>query len=38
MSLERIAGSDELCYDVVHSLIVTLARQKILLGKHIRED
>jgi len=37
MSLERIADSDALYHDVEHTLIVTLAGQEILLGKHIRE-
>ncbi len=37
MSLERIADSDALYHDVEHTLMVTLAGQEILLGKHIRE-
>ena len=37
MSLERNADSDALYHDVEHILMVTLAGQEILLGKHIRE-
>ena len=37
MSLERIADSDALYHDVEHTLMVTMAGQEILLGKHIRE-
>ncbi|MDA0230243.1 MAG: metal-dependent phosphohydrolase [Proteobacteria bacterium] len=37
MSLERMADSDALYHDVEHTLMVTLAGQEILLGKHIRE-
>ncbi len=37
MALENIANSDALYHDVDHTVLVTLAGQEILRGKHIRE-
>jgi len=37
MALENIANSDALYHDVEHTILVTLAGQEILRGKHIRE-
>lgn len=37
MALENIANSDALYHNVEHTMLVTLAGQEILHGKHIRE-
>lgn len=37
MALENIANSDALYHNVEHTILVTLAGQEILHGKHIRE-